>query len=133
MPPISDLPTLLSHLQPSLREGRHAFATVPEGVVLDPAAILACVREDEGLSVVMREADARAAGLPIAFAAAWITLTVASDLSAVGLTAAVCAALAQAGIACNVVAGVHHDHLFVPCAQATRAMEVLEALQRAAP
>lgn len=133
MPPITDLRTLLAGLRPVLHPGRYAFATVPEGSVIEPAAIIACVREDEGLCVVMREADARAARLPIAFVGAWITLTVASDLAAVGLTAAVSAALAQAGIACNVVAGVHHDHLFVPCDQAARAMAVLEALQRAGP
>ncbi len=52
--------------------------------------------------------------MPILFRSAWITLTVHSDLQAVGLTAAFAAALAQADIPCNVVAGAYHDHLFVP-------------------
>lgn len=129
MQPISDLPTLLARMRPSLAPGRYAFVAVPAGVVVDPATIVASVREAEGLSVVVSEADARTSGLPVAFTAAWITLDVHSDLAAVGLTAAVSAALARAGIGCNVIAGVYHDHLFVPAALTTQAMEVLEALQ----
>jgi len=70
-------------------------------------------------------------GLPIAFTAAWITLTVHSDLAAVGLTATFSQALGQAGISCNVVAGVHHDHLFVPVDAAQSAMDTLQTLSRA--
>ena len=71
-------------------------------------------------------------GLPVVFTAAWITLTVHSDLSAVGLTAAFSQALARAGISCNVVAGVCHDHLFVPVGQAQDALDALRALARSA-
>jgi hypothetical protein len=55
-----------------------------------------------------------------------------SDLAAVGLTAAVSAVLARVGITCNVIAGVSHDHLFVPVADAECAMQELETLQRGA-
>ena len=51
-----------------------------------------------------------------------------SDLAAVGLTAAVATALADDGIACNVIAGFHHDHLFVRDRRADRAVAALEAL-----
>jgi hypothetical protein len=71
-------------------------------------------------------------GWPILFSAAWITLTVHSDLQSVGLTAAVSAALAEAEISCNVVAGVHHDHLFVPVARAEEAVAVLKRLMASA-
>jgi len=50
-----------------------------------------------------------------------------SALEGVGLTAAVTSALADMGIACNVVAGFHHDHLFVPW---QRREEALDALRR---
>lgn len=132
MQPISDLQMLLSRMQPSLAPGRYAFVTLPEGMAIDPVDVIASMREAEGLSVVVPEAQAHAMGLPVAFTAAWITLTVHSDLAAVGLTAAVSTALAQAGISCNMIAGVHHDHLFVPVAQAAQAMAVLQALQRGA-
>ena len=91
---------------------------------------MASIREPEGLSAILPEQIALDLGLPVAFTAAWITLTVHSDLAAVGLTAAFSQALGQAGISCNVVAGVHHDHLFVPVGQAQQAMDALHALSR---
>ncbi|MDX3774998.1 ACT domain-containing protein [Chromatiaceae bacterium AAb-1] len=129
---ISDLNTLIAHMQPVLNPGRYAFVTLPPGLVLDPSRMIASVREPEGISVVLTEADALELGLTIAFTAAWITLTVHSDLAAVGLTAAFSKALGQADISCNVVAGVHHDHVFVPIEQAQPAMDALHALQQAA-
>jgi hypothetical protein len=55
-----------------------------------------------------------------------------SDLATVGLTAEFSRALGQVGISCNVVAGVRHDHLFVPVEQAQRAMDALHALSHSA-
>lgn len=132
MPAIADLKELLTHMQPALDPGRYVFVALPAGFPLDPAHVVACVREPEGVSVVLPEQVALAHGLPVAFTAAWITLTVHSDLAAVGLTAAVARALGQAGISCNVVAGVHHDHLFVPVDLAQQAMDALHALSRSA-
>lgn len=92
--------------------------------------VVACVRESEGMSVILAEVDAIRLNVPIVFRAAWLTLSVHSDLSAVGLTAAVAAALARAGISCNVVAGTQHDHIFVPYEQADAAMTALLELQQ---
>ena len=132
MQPLGDLQTLLIQMQPELNPGRYAFVALPAGVALDPVHVVASVREPEGLSVIVPEQTALDLRLPIAFTAAWITLTVHSDLAAVGLTAAFSSALGQAGIGCNVVAGVHHDHLFVPVEQALQAMDALSALSRSA-
>lgn len=132
MPAIRDLPTLLASMQPTLNPGRYVFAVLPPDLLLDANAIVASIREPEGLSVVVPESIAQDHGLPVTFIAAWITLTVHSDLAAVGLTAAFSKALSEAGISCNVVAGMHHDHLFVPVEQAARAMDALHALQRSA-
>ena len=57
-----------------------------------------------------------------------ITLNIHSALQAVGLTAAVAGALAAAGISANVVAGFHHDHIFLPAGDADRAMATLRRL-----
>jgi hypothetical protein len=129
---VRNLDQLLAGMRPSLQPGRYAFATLPPGQAIDPARVIASIREAEGLSVVMAEADALALGLPIAFTAAWITLDVHSDLAAIGLTAAFSQALAHAGIGCNVVAGTMHDHIFVPAARAADAMAALQALQQGA-
>lgn len=125
----SDLPTILATLQPVLNAGRYAFVTLSPEQSLDLRSIVASVREAEGISVILTEQDAIRLGFTVSYLARWITLTVQSDLAAVGLTAAVSTVLAQAGISCNVVAGHHHDHLFVPNEQAQLAMGVLLALQ----
>ncbi len=88
----------------------------------------AVVREDEGVTLIL---DASHPAAPASPRFVQITLDVASALDGVGLTAAVAQALAAEGIPCNVVAGLHHDHLFVPEAQADRAVALLEARARA--
>jgi uncharacterized protein len=129
MSPVSDLSVLLRTLEPVLNPGVFAFAAVEDGNAIDPAVIIASIREPEGLSVVTSEADARISGLNVLFKCAWITLTVNSALEAVGLTAAFATALGNSGISCNVVAGAYHDHIFVPLELADAAMHVLHLLQ----
>ncbi|WP_210546649.1 ACT domain-containing protein [Rhodoferax sp. PAMC 29310] len=114
MPPISDLDTRLRHMEPVLNAGVYVFTQSDGTVPIDPAHVMASIREPEGLSLVLEESVALAAGLKPALRCAWITLNVNSDLEAVGLTAAFATALGQAGISCNVVAGLNHDHIFVP-------------------
>lgn len=116
-------------MRPVLNPGRFAFVTLATDQSPDLHSVIASVREPEGLSVILTEQDAMSLGLKPDYIAAWITLAVQSDLAAVGLTAAVSGALAQAGLSCNVVAGNHHDHLFVPHEQAQVAMTVLQSLQ----
>jgi hypothetical protein len=84
-----------------------------------PADAFALIHEDEGTTAIVP-------GEGGAFAR--ITLQVHSALEGVGLTAAVSGGLAAAGIACNVVAGFHHDHLFVPWARRDEALAVLREL-----
>jgi hypothetical protein len=127
--PISDLSLLLRSMEPVLNPGIFVFTSIQDGLEIEASTIIASIREPEGLSVVMRESDARQRGLPILFRAAWITLTVTSDLAAVGLTAAFASALGAAGISCNVVAGAYHDHIFVPVACAERALLELRKLR----
>src|SRR5436190_2204961 len=108
-----DLQVLLRSLRPELHEGCYVFTTVsgavPEG--LEPVVTVA---EPEGTTLVVRQEDADRAGLAYDYVAGRLTLRVHSALDAVGLTAAVAAELAAAGLSCNVVAGYFHDHLFVP-------------------
>ena len=127
-PLISDLSTLLRSLKPLLHDGVYVFCAIEDAG--DPEALnpLATFRESEGLTLVVDENTAAAHSLTPLFRAAWITLTVQSDLNAVGLTAVVSTALAKAGISCNVIAAVHHDHLFVPVDRADDAMRVLRGL-----
>ncbi|MER5846268.1 ACT domain-containing protein [Streptomyces sp. NPDC002012] len=123
-----DLRTLLSGMRPELNPGRHVFTTAPDGVMPEGVNPVVTVTEPEGLTMVMPEAEAVSAGLRYDYVAGWITLRVHSALDAVGLTAAVSLALTDVGLSCNVVAGFHHDHLFVPYDRAAEAVDVLKAL-----
>lgn len=122
-----DLQRLLSGMRPELNEGRYVFTTVTTGVPPGVTPVVS-VSEPEGLTLVTTQRDADAAGLGYAYVAGWITLRVHSALDAVGLTAAVAAELATAGVSCNVVAGFHHDHLFVPYDRAADAVTLLRDL-----
>lgn len=88
--------------------------------------------EAEGLSLILSADSAQELGLPGEPTMRRIVLTVHSALDGVGLTAAVASKLAEAGIACNMVAAYHHDHVFVPAADADRALALLRELQASA-
>ena len=87
-------------------------------------AAIGTFREDEGVTAIVPADAADELGIEGPDFAR-ITLMVHSDLEGVGLTAAVATALADAGIACNMVAAFHHDHAFVPAPRAEEALEVL--------
>lgn len=127
--PISDFAQLLASMDPRLDDATYAYCVVPHGTGISSFAPVATVSEAEGLTLVIAEAQALAANLQVLFRAARITLTVHSDLHAVGLTAAFASALTRAGISCNVVAGAFHDHLFVPVERAQDALAALRGLQ----
>ena len=127
-----DLQVLLAGMQAEQRPGEFVYCTGAEAGAGQPSRAEATIREAEGLTAVLRREDADAQGLGYDFVAAWITLRVHSALAAVGLTAAVSNALADAGISCNMLAGFYHDHLLVPAARAQDALAVLRAVQRSA-
>lgn len=130
-----DLARLLAGLQVSARQGEFVFVSRPQPDPGLSALAHASVCEDEGITYVLPLAKADALRLDYGFRAAWLSLGVHSALDAVGLTAAVATALARHGIACNVLAGFHHDHLLVPSERRDDALAVLSALsvQAAAP
>jgi hypothetical protein len=124
--PISNLQQLLHSLNPVLNPGIYVYCSIPNGTEVPAIPSLGQFREAEGMSLILAEGVALEAGLKILFRAEWISLNVHSDLSAVGLTAAVSTALAARQIPCNVVAGALHDHLFVPIEKVEEAMNSLQ-------
>ncbi|MCO5998127.1 ACT domain-containing protein [Actinoallomurus rhizosphaericola] len=124
----TDLRRLLAGLDPLLHEDEYVFVTsrdreTPAGV--EPVLVF---EETEGRTLVLPRAQAEKAGLDGVFPSAWITLRIHSSLEAVGMMAAVTAALAEAGISCNAVSAFYHDHLFVPRDRAGDAIAVLRDL-----
>lgn len=123
----TDLTRMLATLQVARRPGTYCYVHLPH-LPEDSADAAAIVHEDEGVTLIVPAATAADHGWKSAFDAVWLTLELHSSLEAVGLTAAVAAALAAADIPCNVIAGTFHDHLLVPVAKADAALGVLRAL-----
>jgi uncharacterized protein len=112
-------------IRPELSAEPYVFAAGPPPPGVSPFAV---IREDEGVTLILTRADADRAGLAYEYVAARITLRVSSALTDVGLTALFSRTLAVAGISCNVIAGLAHDHLFVDWDQAARALALLREL-----
>jgi len=124
--PVSGLKDMLAGMNPHCDPRPHQFLDLPTedanaDWIDDPFAV---IREDEGVTYIV--ATDKAVGNEQDFAR--ITLQVHSALQGVGLTAAVANALAEADVACNVIAGFHHDHLFVPWYRREDAMVILKRL-----
>ena len=110
------------NIGPDLSAEPYVFAAAEPPPGVSPFAL---IREEEGPTLVLTRADADRAGLVYDYVAARITLRVNSALADVGLTAAVSRTLAAAGISCNVIAGLAHDHLFVAWDDRARALALL--------
>lgn len=122
----TDLTRLLTGMAPRIMGRDWGYATAPS---LPPGITpFATVAEEEGLTLIAPWADLLDAGLTPQGPMARITLFIHSSLAAVGLTAAVSGALAAQGISANMIAGFHHDHIFLPAADADRALATLQNL-----
>lgn len=118
-----DLEKLLATLRVDRHPGDYCFST--QATPPDLTAAIMAFKEREGWTSIRLAPDEA----PPEARWAWLEILTASSLHAVGLTAAISASLAKAGIPCNVVAAANHDHIFVPAADAERAMTAINALQ----
>lgn len=116
---------MLATLSVERRPGVFTFVAVEVPTPGLLAAAAAMVGEGELTTLVIPVEAAARAGLPVTVEMAWLTLQVHSSLEAVGLTAAISTRLADRGIACNVLAGYHHDHVLVPLIRADDAIDAL--------
>ena len=126
----TNLNRLLSTLSPILLDETFVFCTLPESsygtfTELYPKAF---IMESEGLSLVVEKTIADSHGLKYNGEFSCISLDVHSSLEAIGLTAVISGVLAAHEISVNIIAGYHHDHLFVPIANAPLAMDLLHNL-----
>ena len=131
----TNLARLLAGLAPALAPRPRAIRTQAHDAPLPAGAVL-WFREDEAATVIV-EADPLDASASDSDAGtdeprwAHIVLRIHSSLEAVGMMAAISAALAARGIPCNVVSAYFHDHLFVPWARREHALDALRALSQA--
>lgn len=114
-------------MKPRLIAGRFVFCTIPKGKdsKLKDKAILV-FREKEGTTIILEKKIAD--GNYLAYNGIWamITLSVHSDLNAVGFLAAITNKLAAKGISVNAVSAYYHDHLFVPFERAKETINLLD-------
>ncbi len=129
--PLRDARAMLAALDPALDTVPYVFATTadPDRAAAATPRALGLFREAEGVTLILPADQAHEFGFDASAPMRRITLRVASALDGVGLTAAVAAALASEGVACNMIGAFHHDHVFTPAADAGRALAILEALQ----
>jgi len=127
-----DLGKCITGMKPKLHSGEYVFCFLEQTNKLYKAIpreeVLCEFKETEGITFVLLKsvADRYAAdGLKYEYVAAWLTLEIHSALEAVGLTAAVSKALAEANISANVIAAYYHDHVFVNIKDGAKAQEVL--------
>ena len=130
----TDLDLMLRSLSPRRVPGEFVFCSFADAVYGDHAALepIASCREDEGLTLVIPKSQADAHQLEYQAVFACISLSVHSDLEAVGLTAAFASKLGEHGISANVLAGYYHDHIFVQQHLAQQAISALDELTRQA-
>ncbi|WP_343695051.1 ACT domain-containing protein [Flavobacterium sp.] len=122
-----DLQKLLKTMKPEHKSGDYVFCKVDnlENINLDKVEMF--FREQEAITLILKEETAVKLQLDYSVVMSWITLTVHSSLEAVGLTAAFSKALSEQEISCNVVAAFYHDHIFVNKRDVEKAMEILNS------
>ncbi|MBN2042602.1 MAG: ACT domain-containing protein [Candidatus Aenigmarchaeota archaeon] len=126
---MKDLGKLLKTMKPAVVPGEYVFCSLSneEFPKLDKEPVL-FFREREGITVIISKEEAESKSLEYSGVWGMITLSVHSDLHAVGFLAEISRHLAEAGISLNVVSGYYHDHLFVPYGKTGKAMDILESL-----
>ncbi|MHA1940047.1 MAG: ACT domain-containing protein [Candidatus Thorarchaeota archaeon] len=124
-----DLGTLLRSMEPSLSDEEFVFVSIEESRATDlNIDSLLTFKEKEGVTLILDKTMADAHSLEYLSTWSMITLSVHSDLEAIGFIARVTSELAKEGISVNVVSAYYHDHLFVPYEEGQEAMEILQAL-----
>ncbi len=124
---IRDLPALLENLEPRHIPGEFVFCSIDsQELQAFGDTPLLVFRESEGVTIVVLKDIALQHSLTFDNIWGLLTLSVHSDLEAVGLLAIVTKILAESGISVNVVSAYYHDHLFVPYSLVFEALKILE-------
>lgn len=113
-------------MQPQLLEEEYVFCSIPVEQVKTLGVSPICqFREAEGITLILTKQEAEQVSLNYEFVSKMITLSIHSNLEAVGFLAAITGKLAQNGISVNPVSAYYHDHLFVPSEKAEQVMQLL--------
>ena len=126
---IKNITLLLKSMKPEQVKREFVFCTLSEEIFsktkISPLLIF---HEKEGVTIIIKKELAEKMNFSYQNVWAMITLTVHSDLAAVGFLAIITKKLAEEGISVNAVSAYYHDHLFVPYEKAERAMKALKEI-----
>jgi uncharacterized protein len=123
----TDLQRLLAGLAPMLADRPRVIRSQSTDAPL-PTDVIMLFREDEGITVIAPAAVPALEQNDDEPLWAQITLRIHSSLEAVGMMAAIAAALTADDIPCNAVSAYFHDHIFVPWARRDDALSALQQL-----
>lgn len=126
---IKNVDVLLKSMKPEHIKGKFVFYSISKekfiNLKIDPLLIF---HEKEGVTLILNKASADKMKFSYQNVWALITLTVHSDLAAVGFLAVITKKLAEEGISVNAVSAYYHDHLFVPYEKVESAMKALKEI-----
>ncbi|MFX1560288.1 MAG: ACT domain-containing protein [Promethearchaeota archaeon] len=124
----SNLVSLLRKMEPVIVPGEYVFCSIKESQLVGLEKPMMVYREKEGATVIITKDVAENNGF--AFDSTWglVSLSIHSDLEAVGLLAVITNHLAKVGISVNVVSAFYHDHLFVPFGREEEVVSLLSKL-----
>jgi hypothetical protein len=115
---------MLAGMTPRLTGGEFTFCTMQDAELIARALALVAGSGKRGTTFILALTEVRKRGFSGAKPMRRIRLEMFSALNG-GLAVGIATAPAQENIPCNMVAGYHHDPVFVPAALAERAEAVL--------
>ena len=126
----SNLDILLKNMKPFLHDDTYVFLTSTTGFSQEEKnKSIMVFKETEGETLIIKEVLITANNSANKDIWAMITLTIHSDLNAVGFLAVITSKLAKKGLPVNAVSAFYHDHLFVPWNQKHNAINSLREIQ----
>lgn len=128
----SNLKTLIREMKPQVVPGEFVFCSIREDELESLNLPKLVFQEPEGITIIVTKEVANQNGLSYESTWGLISLTVHSNLEAVGFLAVVTNHLAKAGVSVNAVSAYHHDHLFVPYGRTDEVVVLLNGLSKQA-
>ena len=126
---IKKLDILLKSMKPERIKGEFVFCTISkENFSKIKIAPLLIFHEKEGVTIIVEKELADKMNFQYQNTWAMITLSVHSDLAAIGFLAVITKKLAEEGISVNAVSAYYHDHLFVPYEKVQSALKALKEI-----
>ena len=114
--PLSNLKDIIKNINPVILDGEYVYVSFEFDLIQkkDCHKIFSIINEKEGVCAIIEKEYADRVNAKYDAVFSIITLQVYSSLNSVGLTEYVSSICHELNVPCNVIAGLHHDHILVP-------------------